>query len=328
MKYAKFIKFSGVLFVLLLVPVSLWALEFDYSEGAVYRYQISINLTQDNIFISTDNVAADSGQLTLKSDFLLCLTIRVLENVEGDYARISCTYDSLSGRIASTDGEIPEAINIKVLRDSIEIRLAESLVAVYPPQSEADQTVRDYYERLLFIGEPIELTVYPTGEIININTNKNLWQQAHDFIGLNGEGILNIKLPDNSDNNRWVQSIDIQSLGMIKLKKAVDPLELTFTNNPGAQRIEFAGLLEINNYITPATIMDLNDEFRISINNTVLSRNGSAAYHGRKIIIDKLEFKTALTGDITLNGENNTSYQTALKLNNINSIKYELIGSN
>ena len=323
----KIIKICIFLIVLGIYPQISTAMEFDFSEGAVYQYQISIHISQDNLFTSANNVESDSGQLNMEADFLLYQTIEVLEDAADGYAKINCSFDSLNGRISSLSAEIPSTINIKVQRDSIEIRMADSLVGVYPPQTVADQVTLDYYERLLFIGEPIELAVYPTGEIININTNKNLWQQASDFIGLNGGSLLQITLPETSADKRWIQSVEIENLGLIKLKKPLEPLELTFNHKPELNRFAFAGLLEINNYIAPATITELDDEFQIAINNMILSRNGEAAYHGHEIIIDKMEFKTSLTGDILLNGKNNSNYQTSLNMNNINLIKYELIDS-
>ncbi len=323
----------SLMLILVLIPFLNLRAENQYlfklEAGKKYNYRIIIDLSQ-NADLSSSNALKSSGEnVSFGGAISMTYSLEVLENQDNDYAKIICRFDSLVADLKSRVDNIETRLSLEALKDDIRIRINDSLMAVHSLDSLDTDGAGDFYERLLFVGEDIVMLVYPDGEILNVTENKNLWDQARDFIGLADEGFLQIIFPQNIKTNgttRWEQSSEIRKLGDFKLKTRPDPLVTSYSLQSGNDKaqIKFSGSLTLDRFISETGVSDLDDEMTLEIVNLKLAKSGAAIFSSRRGIIEKLAYDISMKGEFYLSGSGLEDYQSGLNLDFTATVTYIL----
>jgi hypothetical protein len=302
---------------------------FDLEAGKKYVYRITIDLSQKSDLTSSNALQSGGKKVIFGGAISMKYSLEVVENQDNDYARIVCCFDSLRADLKSRVDNIETKLSLEALKDNIRIRINDSLIAIHSPNTPVTDGAGDFYERLLFVGEDIVMLAYPDGEILNITENKNLWDQAMDFIGLADEGFLQIIFPQSikpGGSGRWEQSSEIKKLGDFKLKTRPDPLVTNYSLKGGTDRaeIKFSGELKLGRFISETGVSDLDDQMTLEVVNLDLDKNGSAVFSSRRGVIEKLSYDTSLKGEFYLSGSGLEEYQSGMNLDFAATVTYTL----
>ena len=302
---------------------------FDLEAGKKYNYRITIDLSQNSDLSSSNALQSRGENVSFGGAISMKYSLEVLENQDNDYAKIICRFDSLRANLKSRVDDIETSLSLEALKDDIRIYVNDSLVAVHSPNSLDTDGAGDFYDRLLFVGEDIVMLVYPDGEILNITENKNLWDQARDFIGLADEGFLQIIFPQNiraGGTGRWEQTSEIRKLGDFKLKNRPDPLVTSYSLKSGNDKAQiiFSGSLNLDRFISETGVSDLDDEMTLEIVNLNLTKNGTAVFSSHRGVVEKLAYDMSLKGELYLSGSGLEEYQSGLNLDFTATVTYIL----
>jgi len=288
------ILFGSIAAIIIILPCMLSGqFRFDLGDGQRWSYRIDIE-TEKRVEISRSDGTPDSQKMIfMNTDIALYLTIFVIENYDNEYALISCVYDSLSGSLKSGVDGTPTEIGLRAERDHIRLYQDDTLASEFTPGFTSDKEAAEFYEKLIFIGEDIRMLAYPTGEIINVTENKNLWQLAQEFTGGLGDGFLQVVFPENARAGaNWEQAVSRDDFGGFELKQRFEPLLLQYRLPAGAETIEFKGELAIDSFSTAVEAPELSDELTLIINNYDRSAEGSAAFEGTRGFLSSLAATT------------------------------------
>ncbi len=298
---------SGFLILAMcLLPLLSATAQFDLSDGQRWPYRIDIETEKRVEMRSGDDRVSAANNIFLNSDIDLYLTILVIENYDNEYALISCVYDSLRGQLkSSVDGTITE-VGVRAMRDHIRIYQNDTLVSEFTPGFMSGEQAADFYEQLIFIGEDIRMLVYPTGEIINITENKNLWQMAQEFSGGLGDGFLQVVFPENiaaGSGPGWEQAIARNQFGGFELKQRFEPLLLQYRMATGGS-FNIRGSLAVDSFYSEVSTPELADELTLIVNDysTEVEANGKYLRNPGVVeaitaaIIESAEYRLIISG--------------------------------
>ena len=297
--------------------------EFDIREGREFVYQIIISFSQETQSESVADQNPETKNAQLTGELNLIETITVTESVEDEYARINCRFDSLTGIIKSVADGKSASLEIFSEKDHVIIYQDDSLVSEYTPQGGPNRGAADFYEKLLFIGEDIGMLVYPSGEIINVTENKNLWNLSRDLLGFPGEGFLEIVFPGN--RSRWEETLEISNLGGFELQDSPEPLIIQYRTSDGRKRVEFDGELFLRQFSSEVNVAELEDELNLTLSNYQVSKSGSGSFSGNAGTLEQLEYSISQIGNIILKGKNSEEYSIRMSTDFDSRIIYQLI---
>ncbi|NIP43988.1 MAG: hypothetical protein GWO41_02990, partial [candidate division Zixibacteria bacterium] len=286
-------------------------------------YQITISFSQETQSESLTDQNTGTANAQLTGELNLFETISVTESIEGEYARIICRFDSLTGTIESIADGASASLEIFSEKDHVIIYQDDSLVSEYTPQGGPNRGAADFYEKLLFIGEDIGMLVYPSGEIINITENKNLWNLSRDLLGFPGEGFLEIVFPEN--RSRWEETFEISTLGGFDLQDSPEPLIIQYRITEGRNNVEFEGELFLRQFNSEANVAELENELNLTLNNYQVSKSGSGSFSTNAGTLERLVYSISQIGDIILKGKNSEEYSIRMRTDFESRITYQLI---
>ncbi|HER00020.1 MAG TPA: hypothetical protein ENO22_11835 [candidate division Zixibacteria bacterium] len=317
-----------ILTLFFLVPLSSFAPsqavpKFDLLKGRTFSYEIDISFSQESESESLTDPDSETETAELNGELTLFETITVAESIEGEYARIICRFDSLTGTIESRSGDAPVRLDIFSEKDHVIIYQDDSLVSEYTPQGGSSRGAADFYEKLLFIGEDIVMLVYPTGEIINITDHKNLWNLSRELLGQPGEGFLEIVFPETQ--SRWEEAMKINSLGGFDLKDSPEPLILKYRIVQGRNQVEFVGELFLRQFSTEANVAELEDKLNLTLDNYQITRSGSGSFSSQAGTLERLEYTISQIGNIVLKGTNSGDFSIRMRTDFQSRIIYRLV---
>jgi hypothetical protein len=277
---------------------------FEFEKDDILTYEITIDFTQNGRSDSYEDEQSYSNEIKIEGQYLLYLSLAVGENY-GEYFELRLTYDSLKARFDSMIADSTTSLEILALHDRLQIYRNDSLIDLYDPVTANTAGTSELYQKLLFVGEPIVMLAYPSGEIFNLLENKNLYQMARELFNYPASGFLQISLPDQAQTGQaeWEEAVSGNSLAGFELEKSLPPLIFDYKLRKWDKitAINYSGELEIDDFTSSAGTPDFENRLMLSADLIEISKSGAVEFSTGRMISNDFTFdmkaRLSLKGD-------------------------------
>lgn len=283
---------------------------FEFEEGDTLSYEIAIDFTQTGRSDSYEDDQSYAIEIKIEGQYLLYLSVSAGENY-GEYFELHLTYDSLRAKYDSRIADSTTSLEILALHDQLQIYRDDSLIDRYDPVKANTADADELFRKLLFIGEPISMLAYPSGEIFNLLENKNLYQMARELFNYPASGFLQISLPDQVQTGQagWEEAVSGNSLAGFDLETSLPPLILDYklAERDKITSINYSGELKIDDFTTSAASPDFENSLLLSADLIEISKAGAVTFSTGRMISNDYTFD--MRARVNLKGDEFESFE-------------------